>query len=282
MQTLLAVIDDLFQFARSAIFGILSTKLDGGYFGSHELPQEKTLTLFPAITPVTISNGGAQTLSKDALFLQGEQYFIGVHDTYLYTDPVVAFDTASRKLLYGDLVNVQKLGGRWAHVKVNDAEGWIFKDVIREQAKDVFPSLVYGSVYDSLHDDTKKLRMCIDDMFQGEASSLFLTDVEYVTYKLKRKGKNIPWTEERPRIASTWQKKLRGRNGVHITITPKTESVMEFVLDDIGHLCFVEAVFPDDSIKISTIGMYDEGVYTDMMMQKDDWKELRPVFITIQ
>lgn len=278
MQTLLAVIDDLFQFARTALFGILSTKLDGGYFAQHELPQEKTLTLFP---PVTQTAPFASVVSE-ALLLQGEQYFIGIQHTLLYTDPVVAFDTAIQTLSYGDLVYVQKLGGRWAHVRTENGEGWVLKDTIREQAKDVFPIFVYGNAYDVSNEETQKLRYCIDDMFLGNASALPLTDTEYVTYKLWKKGKRILWTSERPRTSGTWQKKLRGSNGIHISITPKTEAVMEYVIDDVGHLCFVEAVFPDESIKISTIGMYDESVYTDTMIQKDEWKELRPVFITIK
>ncbi len=282
MQTLLAVIDDLFQFAHQSLFGILSTKLDGGYFGTHELPQEKTLTLFPSVMETELARPDSQFESKDTLLLQGEQYFIGIHDTLLYTDPVVAFDTAVRQLSYGELVRVQKLGGRWAHIRTDTSEGWIFKDAIREQAKDVFPSFVYGNIYYAIDEDVQKLRSCINDMFLGKATEIPLTDVEYIAYKLWKKGKHLPWTEERPRTAGTWQKKLRGKNGVHITITPKTGSVMEFIVDDQGHLCYVEAVFPDDSIKISTIGMHTEGEYGDMMMGIDEWKELRPVFITMQ
>jgi len=284
MRTLLAVIDDLWEFARTSLFGVLTTKLDGGYFKDHsrseEVEEEKTASLF-AVNQHTEKKGALTIDVSSVPLMHGEQYFIGVPEAYLYTDPVVAFDTASSTHLYGTMVMVLKLGGRWAFVRVYDEEGWILKDVLREQAKDVFPSFVPEVVYDASNEETQKLRLCIDDMFLGGEVGTLLSDVEYVTFRLKRKGRSILWGTERPRIAGTWQKKLRGKPGVHMTITPKTESVMEFVTQDEGHVCYVEAVFPDESIKVSTVGLYTEGVYHESMMQKEEWRELRPVFIEV-
>ena len=65
-------------------------------------------------------------------------------------------------------------------------------------------------------------------------------------------------------------------------VTPKTESVMEYIVDDIGHLAFVEAVFPDGSMKITEIGKFDDNAYTEGILASDQWKELRPVFIEIE
>lgn len=281
MRILLAVIDDLFQFASSALFGVLTTKLDGGYFASHSLPEEKTQSLFPDISEDQVEMPTFATDMGIASFTAGSQYFIGVPGTFLYVDPVVSFDTASLQLPYATLVEVIKLGGRWAHIKTKDSTGWIFKDSLREQAKDVFPFFTQDAVYDADNEETKKLRLCISDMFGGAVGALPLTDAEYVTYKLGKKGRAFPWTLERPRVAGTWQKKLRGRPLVHIGIVPKTDSVMEYIIEDEGHLCYVEAVFPDESMKISAIGMYAEGTYVEIMIQKDEWKELRPVFIEI-
>lgn len=281
MRILLAVIDDLFQFARTAIFGTLfvQSSREPGFIFQEETPQLQ-LPTFQSISEVL--NRGRQRQTDALSFVQGgEQYFIGEEDAYLYVEPVVSFDSIVRKLSYGELVFVQKLGGRWAYIKIDGREGWIFKDALREQAADVFPAFTNEVAYDAEDAQTKKLRLCIGDMFNAEEALVPLTDAEYVTYKLQKRGRNIPWAEERPRTQGTWQKKLRGRSGVHIGIKPKTDSIMEYIIEDQGHLCYVEAVFPDDSIKISSVGIYQEGVFTESMLQKDAWRELRPVFIEI-
>lgn len=278
MRIVLAVIDDLFQFARTRLFGIDDRLIahertipEMNLFQPSLLPsyKEKIYLLAPA-SPIE----GQETFSSP-----GSLYFVGINKAYLHTDPVVAFDVVLGELSYGDQVRVLKLGGRWAYVKAEDKEGWIFKDALREQAKDVFPAFEEGKLYDAANEETKKLRLCIHDMFWGDKSSLLLTDAEYVAYKLLRKGRSLPWTAERPRTPGTWQKKLRGKQGVHIGITPKTDSVMEYVIDDIGYVAYVDAVFPDESIKLTAVGLIDEGVYSETTLGKEQWKELRPVFI---
>lgn len=281
MQIFLAVVDDLFQFARTELFGMLPLRLDEGYFKLRTYPHTQAdLSLITAPASSVKSSQESYAVIP-ATFLQGGQYFVGARDTFLYVDPVVSFDMAIRELTYGELIHVIKLGGRWAHVKAKESEGWIFKDALREKAKDVFPSFFNGTYYDSESAETRKLRLCIHDMFKGEASAVALSDAEYVTYKVWKRGREIQWGDMRPRIAGTWQKKLRGALGIYMSVNPKTESVMEYIVDDVGHLCFVEAVFPDESIKISSIGQNTEGVFEEIMLQKEEWRELRPVFIEV-
>lgn len=277
MRIVLAVIDDLFQFARTMVFGI------DNRFVAHEQTVSELPLLQPSLLPsykektqlaAPVSIEGQETFSSP-----GSLYFIGVEKAYLHTDPVVAFDVVMGSLSYGDQVRMLKIGGRWAYIKADEKEGWIFKDALREQAKDVFPLFEDGKLYDAANEETKKLRLCIHDMFWGDKSSLLLTDAEYVAYKLQRKQRTLPWTEERPRTPGTWQKKLRGRPGVHIGVTPKTDSVMEYVVEDIGYVAYVEAVFPDDSIKLSAVGLLEEGVWSETTLAKEQWRELRPVFI---
>lgn len=283
MRILLAVVDDLFQFARTALFGALLVRSQNAE-NRPLFVQDPSLQL-PLPTFQSISDVLTRSKQKaDALsFVQGgEQYFIGEEEALLYVDPVVSFDTVIRKLPYGELVFVQKLGGRWACIKASEDEGWILKDLLREQATDVFPTFQERTVYDAGNPETKKLRLYIKDQFNAGDAGMALTDAEYVTYKLAKRGQNpIPWKNERPRTQGTWQKKLRGLNGIHIGILPKTDSVMEYVIDDQGHLCYVEAVFPDDSIQLSSIGLYAEGEFVKTMLQKEEWRELRPVFISI-
>jgi hypothetical protein len=283
MPILLAVIDDLLQFVLTSLFGVLKSE------------ARDVSTVFPALytkkeivslqqpttdsTSARVYNGADEKV--EMTFVQGEKYFIGLPNTFLCINPVIAFDTASVCLQYGEMVNVLKIQGRWVYVQAGEDEGWVLKDSLREQASDVFPSFEEGQTYLEENPETHKLRLCLNDMFGGKEASLPLCDAEYVTYKLYKKGVAINWSTQRPRIAGTWQQKLRGHTGVHIGIVPKTMSVMEYLSDGIGHLCYVESVFPDESIKVSSIGLILEGQFTQAMMQKDEWKELRPVFITI-
>jgi len=92
----------------------------------------------------------------------------------------------------------------------------------------------------------------------------------------------LPGGNVRLRIPGTWQRKLKGGIGVHIGIAPKTESIMEYIVDDVGHLAFVEAVFPDGSMNITEIGKYNDSTYTEDTLQSEQWKELSPVFLEIE
>lgn len=285
MKVLLAVIDDLWEFVYTQFFGSLfvaqSQSIEKVFFDGPQTPQLQLLTLGESTVSDMYTTSTSRTEQREAVFIQGARYFIGATDVFLYTDPVVAFDTAIVELPYGSLVHVVKLGGRWAHIQYEGREGWILKDALREQSSDVFPEFREGIVYDQEHQETKKIRLCIEDFFGGGRSQVLLSDAEYVTYSLGKKGKKILWREDRPRISGTWQKKLRGTQSVHIGIVPRVDTVMEYIVDDVGHLAYVEAVFSDESIKMSSVGMFDEGVYNNTMMQKAEWIELRPVFIEV-
>lgn len=285
MRILLAVIDDLFQFARTLVFGVFVFNKNDIQSVTSTLPKTETNTQFllnahktPALLEQVIHT---ELDTPDNLSSQVEVFFVGVTGSYLYINPVVAFDTASMPLMYGEIVYMITRSGRWAQVCVRNHEGWVFKDMLKEQAVDVFPYFTDGLVYDFDNIQTQKIRLCINDEFMGTMASLPLSDAEYVAYRMYRLGKKIPWSLERPRIAGTWQKKLRGEAGVHIGIVPKTSSIMEYIIDDVGHLCFVESVFPDKSLKISSAGIYEDGMYSELIIQKDDLKELKPVFIEV-
>ena len=86
----------------------------------------------------------------------GVLYFIGEEHVQLYADPVVAFDVVIRDIPYGEQVRLLKLGGRWGSIRYKDSEGWVFKDVLREQARDVLPFLEEGIVYDAENNESKK------------------------------------------------------------------------------------------------------------------------------
>lgn len=277
MQVLLAVIDDLWQFAYSAVFGmrhVLRNDLERERQATLPLVVPESTARLPLIIPTTTNH--------HTDFRSGEQYFIGESAVYLYSDPVIAFDTAQQKLSYGQVVFVKKLGGRWAEVVVDKQSGWLLKDVLRERREDIHPQFVTGESYDAHHLETIKLRACIEDEFSGAEAGLPLLPAEYVTYKLSVQKRHIEWDHTGPRLPGTWQKRLRGFLGIHMSISPSTHTVMEYIVDDIGHLAFVEAVFPDRSIKLSEVGEQEDGVYSERTLSPEEYRELAPVFIEIQ
>lgn len=280
MNVLFAVVDDLWMFLRESLFGSIVS-----------LPARRVPTELPTPSVAQVLEGVIEThgetesetkvFQSPSLLHTGEQYYIGSIDAYVYADPVIAFDNALQVLSYGRSVRLLQLQGRWAQVRFGDFIGWVLKDVLCNALSDVLPQFVQDEMYGYDHPETIKLRAYIADEFGGARGEFPLTAEEYVYYKLVTKKRFIPWGEERSRIAGTWQRKLKGKQGVYIRITPKTDAVMEYVIDDVGYVTFVEAVYPDNSIKISEIKIDDGPVYQQLTMGPDEWRELRPVFITV-
>jgi surface antigen len=70
--------------------------------------------------------------------------------------------------------------------------------------------------------------------------------------------------------------------GVSIGVVPKVGSVIEYTFpDEIGHLAYVEAVFPDESIVLSEANYPDRGIYNERTLGKEEWTALNPVFIQV-
>lgn len=284
MQVLIAVIDDLFQFVYKAFSGAVPYKVsDEKTINTYQQTLQKIQNSTPEpVVASRVIDHATLTGNNVEVLRVGDQYFIGVIGAYLYNDPILAFDNALVRLDYGQQVRLVSLQGRWAHIRCADVDGWIFKDGLVVQSNDVYPRFTPEVQYDAHHEQTIKLRACIDDVFGGARGEHALSPAEFVQHRLQQKKRNITWGTIRMRIPGTWQRKLRGQLGIHIGISPKTESVMEYVVDGIGHLAFVEAVFPDGSIKITEIGKHDDSSYTEETLQPEQWREQRPVFIEVE
>ncbi len=294
----MAVIDDLYAFAMQHISGSIPyNKQHHNTTTSYQQTLEKiqhsvseSNTLSNNAERSTVVHTEVPLLGTHTIhthhvsnesFKVGYQYFTGSIDTPFYQDPVRAFDGVLKIVPYGTKVRLVSLKGRWAQVRIAGRVGWIFKDVLIEDANGVYPRFVTDMMYGADNQQTIKLRKCIDDAFAGEQGGHPLSAAEYVHYRLLQKRRKIDWGDIRMRIPGTWQRKLRGNSGVHIGIEPKTESVMEYHIDDLGYLAFVEAVFPDKSIHITQIDKAGTHQYTDEMLLQNQWRELRPVFIAI-
>jgi hypothetical protein len=208
-------------------------------------------------------------------------YTVGEHSVPIHTVPVQAFDSVFAHISYGTKVQVSRFEGRWAQVEINALQGWVLKDALYQDAGTLLPTFIIGETYRNDTAATEQLRRCLSDMFAGAASGSDLSSAEYVSYRLWRKGLQIAWGNERPRVAGAWQKLLRGVSGVHSGITPQTGSVMEYLTATGGQLAYVESVSPDETITISLITEAEDPVYIEETLPRTAWIELRPVFIEV-
>lgn len=201
----------------------------------------------------------------------------------VYRNPTVEFDSSVGTIPYGEMVMVTEPRGRFFRVAWNAVEGWVRKEDLSDRAAHVYPEFAEGEEYPVDHPNTARVRALLGDPFGAGHTDLPLQAGEYVLYKLWRKGKRIDWPRTRdPRVPGLWHRILRGVPRIHMSIMPKVGAVMEYMMhDDIGHLAYVEAVFPDDAISISEANYPDGGRYSERVLTKEEWRELRPTFISV-
>ena len=271
MQVLIAVLDDLFRFAVESLFGVRALP-DRKHLERLPEPLQHQLPLLPAAKSFV--------RLEERTDIHGSN-FIDAPEASVRLDPVAAFDNVVTTLPYATTVTVLKYGGRWAMIQHDDTTGWMLKDELASAASDVLPQFLIGTAYDAGHVTTVRLRKLIKDMFACAEANLPLTSVEYVTYRLLRNRRQIRWPLVRPRLPGQWQAILRGQKGIHIGIVPKTGSIMECITEETGILLYVEAVFPDESIQVSAVDYQGLGVYSEDVLPKEVWRELRPVFIEV-
>ncbi len=192
------------------------------------------------------------------------------------------FDCVQAWFPYGTAVTVVSYQGRFAHILRANQTGWILKDDLEPHRALVWPVFHVGTTYTSIHDDTKKTRLILSDMFVAGALDLPLQAAEYVMVRLLTDQRQIAWPTTRPRVPGAWQRILKGVHGIHIGINPKTDTVMEWQTDyGEGRLGYVERVAPDNTLTVTTIGYERAGVYSTLTLPESVWREFRPVFIEV-
>lgn len=196
--------------------------------------------------------------------------------------PQMDFDAVIETLPYGTAVTVIGYQGRYASVNRSNITGWVDKEAITPHKNTVWPSFVSGVTYGTDTPETTMTRTIIADTFGAGFLGLPLQAGEYIAVRLKSEHRSITWSRKRPRVVGTWATLLRGTAGIHIGVTPKTDTVMEWQTEGgEGRLGYVEAVAPDLSITMSAVGVEESGRYTVKTMTEEIWRELRPVFIEV-
>jgi hypothetical protein len=297
MPVIYAVIDDVYN---ATVGGVIRIFLGGFHvetredhlLGGHEEERGQPQTVVQ-IPPLEVESGiepvvpqtfkPIGTVIDDRALTQDLSHtiaYVGSAKTPLFGSATKDFDTVVTSLSYGTMVMVLEEKGRFSRVAQDGMTGWVLREDLADRAAYVYPEFVVGEENTSQDPNTLRLRACIHDEFHGGETEVPLQAGEYVLYRLIRKGQTVNWPRVRPRTPGRWHTILRGVPGVYIGIVPKTGSVMECTLEnDIGHLAYVEAVFPDERITISEVNNPDNGIYQERTLTKAEWQLLNPVFI---
>jgi hypothetical protein len=284
IRLLMAVVEELYTFVVDSVSKktleentssrALGTLLE---LPSHKAEDEDVIYAGPATFKST-----AEVLHESRRPEKNTVMYTGSENVPLFKQPTIEFDGIMDRIPYGAMVMVLEGRGRWSEVAYGNTTGWVLRDELIDRAAHVYPDFTIGEANLSDDPNTLKVRACIEDEFGGGVAEVPLQASEYVLYRLYRKGKRIKWPEERPRIAGKWHDLLRGTENVHVSIQPQEGSVMEYTKNDgEGHLAYVEAVFPDQTISISEANFPENGIYNERVLTKEEWRELHPVFVEI-
>jgi hypothetical protein len=267
----------------------ISTRFVRSVFAAYGITEEGGRRLYipertSAIAPVEQRTDRRSAIVTPRAAIHGKHtvMYALAHETPLYKDPTIGFDSCIAKIPYGELVLVMEPQGRFYRVVWENYEGWVLKDNLADRAGTVYPEFVQGEENSVDHPNTAHVRALINDTFGLGQSEFPLQAGEYVLYRLMRRGIRIQWPETRPRTPGSWHTILRGLSGVYISVLPKQGTIIEYTEEnDIGHLAYVEAVFPDGTVTISEANYPHAGIYNERSLSKEMWRSLRPVFIEV-
>lgn len=244
--------------------------------------EQEVVTTFKTVSEILSTKPIARASEAQDESARSMIMYAGDIDIPLYANPTIEFDTQIVTIPYGEMLMVLDAKGRFYKVSWNEALGWVLKDDVVDRSAHTYPEFVIGGENVAHDPNTVHIRAMLGDMFAAARAELPLQAGEYVTYKLLKKNIRIAWPEVRPRTPGRWHQILRGVPNVHIGVMPKAGSIIEYVQeDDVGHVAYVESVLPDDTIALSEANYPDSGKYNERTLTKEEWKELRPVFIEV-
>jgi len=208
--------------------------------------------------------------------------YVATESSVCTLTPQKNFDSVLAKFSYGTAVAVIGYQGEYAKVFWSHHEGWVRKDDLTPHKAEVWPQLTAGETYLGTHDAVIKIRLLINDAFYAGELALPLQAGEWVEYRLREENRSIPWPVSYGRVPGDWQVLLKGAPGIHSSVSPKTDSIMEWRGDDgIGRVAYVEKVAPDLTITMTVAGYEFPGCFEKRTLAESAWRELRPVFIEV-
>lgn len=136
----------------------------------------------------------------------------------------------------------------------------------------------------ALGETTKLLRKFINYEFKFLNEPNFdktqLQCTEYAHFRVKQKlGIIIKWPSDRPRDGKYWAGIFARNNLYKVSENPAQNCTMSFtdgfktpLMQQTGHVAFVEEVFPDNSIRISEANWDNKGSYKERTLTEEEWR----------
>lgn len=288
MQAFTATVDTLYEAIVALSVRIVRGYIYAGDTHTENVHTEESHHVKQLPAPVVLQKIAPpkSTVSTDAVpapIVRGVVMYAGVSQVPVYKNPTIEFDAQVGTIPFGAMVIAGEPKGRFHQVTWNNIIGWVLRDDLADRAVHIYPEFVKGE--ENLIDgtNTSLVRAIIKDEFGLGRSEFALQAGEYALYRLWKRGLEIRWPDIRPRVPGVWHEVLKGVDGVYMSVQPKVGALMEYMLDgEMGHIAYVEAVFPDETITISEVNNPDSGIYNEREYTKDEWKELKPVFIVVQ
>lgn len=273
-QALWEVLKDLWNFVCHEFSGLSH--------GAYSLNKNATVGVEPPRKIGSLLSRPIVASENKAGDLIGWTAYVQIDTVPYFSQPEFIFDTKLGSFSYGDKLMVICNVNNFSEVRTATARGWVDAKALAEDSHQVLPDLKPKIIYNAQHEQTVKLRQLIQDEALGQRLGLPLQSVEFVLSVLKRRQVLIPWLAERPRSPGRWKTLLKGLKGVTLSLEPHTGAILEYAGDDgvQGFLGYVEAVHPNLSITLQSVGREKEGEFRIEEFSHDEWKEWRPVFIS--
>jgi len=136
--------------------------------------------------------------------------------------------------------------------------------------------------HDKQHEKTKAIRSYLKDHTDLKVGSTDLTPYEWLAYMYTVAGSSLPWLGLALAPLGYWHQTLKGLPYVAISVQPKTGSLMEWQNEQFtGQVGYVSSVAPGETIEVEQLGAELPGLLTKQTYTQSEWKELRPVFISV-
>lgn len=288
MQAVITVVDTLFDAVLAFSLRVLRAYIyadEGLYLREREDVTDEVVKQLPspiahkAITP-PVSRVVSEPVRVSTA--RGMVMYAGIAQVPLYKNPTIEYDGQLATIPFGAMVMAGEPKGRFYHVVWNALSGWVLREDLADRATHIYPAFEKGVENGVDARNTACVRTLIHDEFGLGRSEFSLQAGEYVLYRLWKRGLRIRWTDARPRMPGMWHTILKGQQGIYMNIEPKVGTIMEYMIDgELGHVCYVEAVFPDDTVSVSEVNNPDSGIYNEREIPKSEWKEYKPVFIEV-
>lgn len=136
----------------------------------------------------------------------------------------------------------------------------------------------------ALCDVTKRIRKFINREFVFPNEPNFdrtqLQCTEYVQFRIRQMGISIKWPVKTGRHGGRWASIFKNNDIYKVSDMPKSGCAMSFTAgfksqedNNIGHVAFVEEVYPDNIILISEANWDKRGSYQERKLTQGEWKD---------